>query len=341
MDEYEVDMMAEQLSRNALFFGVDGQPKIEGAFVVVVGMGGVGSHAAHMLARAGVGRMRLVDFDNVTLSSLNRHAVATRGDVGKSKVSATADHFLRTCPHLEVEADASKYEASQADRLLRPFDGTSQQPDYVLDCIDHLPTKADLMVDCQSRGLTLLSAMGAGGKADPTRLHIGSLRDANYDKLCVRLRGVLKQRRANVDKVNVCFSSEQSRVDLQDLTEEQKRDGASEFGAMDRTFRVRILPVMGCMPAAMGMVMASKCLCDLAEQPIVPEAVIQPNTKLAQNTLAKLKQREDRFLFNQGGNGESNGNGEAGGGGGCYLDKLDIAFCMTEVWRRRSAFSGG
>jgi tRNA A37 threonylcarbamoyladenosine dehydratase len=72
------ELMAEQLSRNTLFFGEAGQKKIGEAFVIVVGLGGVGSHAAHMLARAGIGKLRLVDFDQVTLSSLNRHAIATR-----------------------------------------------------------------------------------------------------------------------------------------------------------------------------------------------------------------------------------------------------------------------
>jgi hypothetical protein len=72
------ELMVEQLSRNTLFFGEAGQKKIGEAFVIVVGLGGVGSHAAHMLARAGIGKLRLVDFDQVTLSSLNRHAIATR-----------------------------------------------------------------------------------------------------------------------------------------------------------------------------------------------------------------------------------------------------------------------
>ena len=76
---------------DAQFFKRDGQANIERAYVCVVGVGGVGSHAAHMLARAGVARLRLIDFDQVTLSSLNRHAVATREDVGRTKVAACAD----------------------------------------------------------------------------------------------------------------------------------------------------------------------------------------------------------------------------------------------------------
>ena len=101
------DIWEEQLSRNKQFFAErcvmtekgktweahDGQADIEDASVVVVGLGGVGSHAAHMLARAGIKRLRLIDFDQVTLSSLNRHAVADRADVGKPKVVVCAEHF--------------------------------------------------------------------------------------------------------------------------------------------------------------------------------------------------------------------------------------------------------
>ena len=93
------ELMKEQLSRNTLFFGERGQQKLAGAFVVVVGLGGVGSHCAHMLARSGIGRLRLVDFDQVSLSSLNRHAVATHADVGRPKASSLARQQVDSCTH--------------------------------------------------------------------------------------------------------------------------------------------------------------------------------------------------------------------------------------------------
>ena len=86
-------LFQEQLSRNRQVFGDAGQDKIENAFVIVVGLGDVGFHAAHVLALAGVKNLRLIDFDNVTLSSLDRHAVATRKDVGIPKVQACKQHF--------------------------------------------------------------------------------------------------------------------------------------------------------------------------------------------------------------------------------------------------------
>uniref|UniRef100_M4B175 THIF-type NAD/FAD binding fold domain-containing protein n=1 Tax=Hyaloperonospora arabidopsidis (strain Emoy2) TaxID=559515 RepID=M4B175_HYAAE len=112
------ELLAEQMSRVASFFGSEGFDNVKNAFVVVVGLGGVGSHAAHMLARSGIGKLRLVDFDNVTLSSLNRHAVATRADVGLSKVTVMKRHLLQIVPDCDVEEMAVMFEAESAEELL-------------------------------------------------------------------------------------------------------------------------------------------------------------------------------------------------------------------------------
>eukprot|EP00588_Corethron_pennatum_P005854 CAMPEP_0194285480 /NCGR_PEP_ID=MMETSP0169-20130528/30282_1 /TAXON_ID=218684 /ORGANISM="Corethron pennatum, Strain L29A3" /LENGTH=182 /DNA_ID=CAMNT_0039031615 /DNA_START=21 /DNA_END=565 /DNA_ORIENTATION=- len=92
------DIRAEQLSRNALYFGTDALDRIRASSLLVVGAGGVGSHAAHLLARSGVERLTVVDFDTVTVSSLNRHACATLGDVGTSKVACLQTYLRGVCP---------------------------------------------------------------------------------------------------------------------------------------------------------------------------------------------------------------------------------------------------
>ena len=129
----------EQLSRNEQFFNKQNQRTIEASYVIVVGLGGVGSHAAHMLARAGVGRLRLIDFDQVTLSSLNRHAVATRADVGVTKVEACKQHFLHFNPHCQVDAIPRMFTEEAAEELILGKQGG--RPDYVIDCIDDATTK--------------------------------------------------------------------------------------------------------------------------------------------------------------------------------------------------------
>ena len=120
-----------------------------------------------MLARAGVGKLRLIDFDQVTLSSLNRHAVASREDVGLSKASVLKAKLHAIVPFIEIDARKALFEADAADLLL------SGRPDFVLDCIDDVKTKCDLLIYCTTHGIPVLTSFGAGGKADPTRLHIG------------------------------------------------------------------------------------------------------------------------------------------------------------------------
>ena len=183
-------LFTEQLSRNRQFFGNDGQDNIENAFVIVVGLGGVGSHAAHMLARAGVKKLRLIDFDNVTLSSLNRHAVATRKDVGIPKVQACKQHFETFIPKhkCEIEAINRMYTNEASDELL------SGNPDFVLDCIDDTDTKSDLILACKRLSCKFIVSLGAGAKADPTRIHISDISDALADPLGVKIRLLLKQK---------------------------------------------------------------------------------------------------------------------------------------------------
>ena len=103
-----------------------------------------------MLLRAGVGRLRLIDFDQVSLSSLNRHAVATRNDVGTPKVVAMRKHFHRTFPRANIDIRVELFDKSNAPALL---DGT---PDFVLDCIDNMSTKVDLMAYCFDRDIKVI-----------------------------------------------------------------------------------------------------------------------------------------------------------------------------------------
>jgi len=171
------EIVNEQFTRNIQFFGEEGQLKVHRSFVVVVGLGGVGSHAAAMLLRCGVGKLRLIDFDQVSVSSLNRHAVATRSDVGMSKAVCLQNHFRRIFPECDVETRVQMFEASAQDELL------SGSPDYVLDCIDNIDTKVALLAACVKKNLKVLSATGAGARVDPTRIRIADLKESSNDPL--------------------------------------------------------------------------------------------------------------------------------------------------------------
>jgi tRNA A37 threonylcarbamoyladenosine dehydratase len=306
----------EQYSRNRFYFGEEGQAAIHDAFVVVVGLGGVGSHAAHMLVRSGVKRVRLVDFDNVTVSSLNRHASATHEDVGIAKVKALAQFCRKFSPRCEVDARVQMFNADAADDLL------AGSPDYVLDCIDDVETKAALLVHCQTRGVRVIASMGAGARIDPSRLHLGSLTDVHADRLAVAVRKELRRAGVSLD-IPVVYSSEKPVVGLRPLSEEQ-RSAPQEFGTVPG-MRLGILPVVGTMPAIFGMAMASKVLADLAGKPLEDPEIMPPiSAKLAHKLYQRFASREKKVWGVSG--KESLG-----------IDAIDVSYVVSNLWRRRDS----
>jgi len=191
------EIRSEMLSRNSLYFASsNGMPDITTSCVLVVGLGGVGSHTAHMLARSGVKYLRLVDFDQVTLSSLNRHAVATLKDVGLPKATVLCNYLRQICPdecRLVLDPVVKMYtgDRERDGTIMDPPDGVKQW-DVVIDAIDDVPTKANLIGYCAKRDIRVISCMGAGGKADPTRVHISDLRSASRKQLATAARQRLR-----------------------------------------------------------------------------------------------------------------------------------------------------
>eukprot|EP00897_Mesotaenium_endlicherianum_P004166 jgi/Mesen1/3778/ME000205S03031 len=315
------EIISEQFTRNEQFFGAPGQMRVHSAFVVVVGLGGVGSHAASMLLRAGVGRLRVIDFDQVSLSSLNRHAVATRADVGTPKATCLRTHFARIFPEAEVEAHVAMLEAGSVDELL------AGEPDFVLDCIDNIDTKVALLAACKQKGLAVLSATGAGARADPTRIRIADISESSTDPL------------SRAGGVPVVFSSERPKSKL--LPFEPPQHGGdsglhhqSSLGAAATPgdyqvvpgFRVRVIPVLGTIPAMFGQAMASHVLTQLAGMAVRTEPVLQ----LAHDHYATLHRRlveREELLF----------------GSACAVevDVEDVMYVVKELWRGRSARDQG
>ncbi|GMI36337.1 hypothetical protein TeGR_g10105, partial [Tetraparma gracilis] len=295
------NLRAEQLSRNALFFPPPGLASLQSSTVLVVGLGGVGSHAAHMLARSGAGRLVLVDFDQVTLSSTNRHAVATLGDVGRAKVAATKSFLQKAAPNCEVVALAEMFTGESAAGIM---DGRGKVH-FVVDAIDDVPTKAELVRCCVARGLPLISSMGAACKSDPTRLHIGDLRSVSKDPLCTKLRWHLKKLGVDPDSplLRILYSSEKQTAALAGLTREQ-RESPGEFGSVDN-MRLRVLPVLGTMPAIMGQAAAAYVACELAGKPFRPVEAERLGKQVRHRLLQHVKNRE----------GEARKRIEAGEGG--------------------------
>jgi len=178
----------ERFERTALLYGADGFARIRAASVLIVGLGGVGTHAAVALARSGVGRLTLIDFDEVTASSLNRHPCACPADVGRPKTTVMADFLRSTCSDTEIIERQAFFHDDSADDLLTP------PPDHVVDAIDSLNPKVALLVACLDRGLPVVSSMGAAMHVDATLVRVADIGSTTGCPLAARVRRLLKRR---------------------------------------------------------------------------------------------------------------------------------------------------
>ncbi|KAG8094251.1 hypothetical protein GUJ93_ZPchr0012g20978 [Zizania palustris] len=314
-DLLDDEVVSEQLTRNIQFFGMESQKKVTESFVVVIGLGGVGSHAASMLLRSGVGRLLLVDFDQVSLSSLNRHAVATRDDVGTSKALCLKKHFSMIYPECQIEAKVQLYDPSCEEEIL------SGQPDFVLDCIDNIGTKVALLAACVRRGLRVLSAMGAGARADPTRIRVADLRESSYDPLSRAVRYRLKKDHGIEGGIPVVFSLEKPKAKLLPFQASKEEETPSDYQIVPG-FRVRIIPVLGTIPAIFGQVMASYVITQLAKLDFQTEPIVNLDLDHYRVLHHRLLEHEELIY----------GSAEQ-----VLVDAEEVMYIVKELWHGRSA----
>lgn len=155
--------------------------------VCVVGIGGVGTWVVEALARSGIGKLTLVDLDDVCITNTNRQIHAYEGQVGKLKVEAMAERALLINPDLEIKTIADFFTAKTADKIL------TENFTYVVDAIDSIPDKCSIIAECNARNLPLLVSGAAGGKTDPTRIVIDDLARTQADNLLKALKRALKK----------------------------------------------------------------------------------------------------------------------------------------------------
>jgi len=168
-------------------YGSFGATRIAQAHVVVVGVGGVGSWAVEALARSGVGRLTLIDLDHVAESNINRQLPALEDTLGAAKVAVLAQRVRLINPHCQVSAVEEFVQADNLAQLI-PADAA-----WVLDCIDSYRTKAAMIAFCRRRKQSIVTAGGAGGQLDPSRVRVSDLRKTEQDALLARTRRLLRQ----------------------------------------------------------------------------------------------------------------------------------------------------
>ena len=211
-----------RFSRIEQMIGRDGMDRLRAARAVVVGLGAVGSYATEALARAGVGGLRLVDFDTVHESNINRQLLALTSTIGRPKVEVAAARVRDINPACEVEALPLFAHAETMDRIL------AGPPNVLLDAIDGLNPKAELVSAALTRGVPVCSSMGAALRTDPTRVRTGWLTSATGCPLARRLRKAIRRRGLSTDDVLCVYSDEP--VDSSLLREPDEDDAAAARG---------------------------------------------------------------------------------------------------------------
>ena len=331
--DYDPELITEQLTSTVSFLGSERFDRLRDAFIVIVGLGGVGSHCTAALARSGAARIRLVDFDQVTLSSLNRHAVATLVDVGTPKVECVRKRLQAVVPWVQWECFNEVWKEESAKKLLGSWtNGKGIRPDYVVDAIDNIDSKVALLEYCHKERIKIVSSMGAGCKSDPTRIFVGDIGASIEDPLSRATRRRLRAK-GIIEGIPVVFSTEKpgpGKAELLPLPEVEFEKGDVNELSVLPDFRARILPVLGTMPAVFGYALANFIVMEVTGYPH-DIMVGKARDKLYDAVLHNLQGIEERTAkhFGQDGHGLR-----------LSITKDDVGYLVEEVYRGKSVISG-
>lgn len=238
--------MMNEYSRTELLLGPKAMERLKKASVMIFGVGGVGSHCVEALARAGVGRLILIDNDRVSLTNINRQSIAYHSTVGRCKTDVMRERIRDICPEIRVET----YEIFVLpDNLMTLFEQTGE-PDYIVDAIDTVSAKIALACLAQERRLRLISSMGTGNKLHPELFQAADLADTSVCPLCRVMRRELKKR--GVEHLKVVYSREKP-ADLYGKVPEE------EAGA-----RRAVPGSVSFVPPAAGLIIAGEVIRELA-----------------------------------------------------------------------------
>lgn len=193
--------MPEQFSRTELLLGQEAMDRLRRSRVAVFGIGGVGGYVVEALARAGIGQLDLIDHDKVSMSNINRQIIATLDTVGMDKVDVMKERILSINPEAQVETHRCFYLPENADT----FD--LSQYAYVVDAIDTVTAKIELILRAKKAGVPIISCMGTGNKLNPMQLEIADIYQTSVCPLAKVMRRELRKR--NVEKLKVLYSKEE------------------------------------------------------------------------------------------------------------------------------------
>lgn len=248
--------MLNQFSRTQLLLGEDKMKRLSEAKVAVFGIGGVGGYVVEALVRSGVGSFVLIDDDKVCLTNLNRQIIATRKTVGKYKTEVMKDRILEINPDAQVEIRNEFYLPETADR----FDFTEYS--YVVDAVDTVTAKIDIILRAKESGVPVISCMGAGNKLDPTQFQVADIYKTTMCPLAKVMRRELKKR--GVKKLKVVYSTEKPTRPIEDMSISCRTNCICPPGAAHKCTERRDIPgSVAFVPSVAGLIIAGEVIKDL------------------------------------------------------------------------------
>ncbi len=248
--------MLHEFSRSELIIGAEGLKKLKNSKVAVFGVGGVGSYAVEALVRCGVGQLVLIDDDCVCLTNINRQLHASRKTVGNPKVEVMRDRILDINPECKVTVFQKFYMPDVAEELI------DKSYEYIVDAIDTVTAKIDLVVRAEQFGIPIISAMGAGNKVDPTKFEVSDIYKTTVDPLAKVVRKELRSR--GIKKLKVVYSKEEPirPIEIENLDcYSDLPNGVQRKGAIKK----RVPGSLSFVPSVMGLIIAGEVIKDLIE----------------------------------------------------------------------------
>ena len=251
--------MLNQFSRTELLLGPEAMESLSKKRVAVFGIGGVGGYVCEALVRSGIGAFDLIDDDKVCLTNLNRQIIATRKTVWKYKVDVMMERMLEINPNADITVHKCFFLPENADDF--PF----KEYDYIVDAVDTVTAKLELIMRAQKEGIPIISAMGAGNKLDAGRLKIADIYDTKICPLARVMRRELKKR--GVKKLKVVYSDEEPKRPIEDMSISCRTHCICPPGAQHKCTERRDIPgSTAFVPAVAGLLIAGEIVKDLTIQ---------------------------------------------------------------------------
>ena len=249
--------MLDQFSRTRLLLGEDGMDRLKNARVAVFGIGGVGGYAVEALARSGIGALDLIDDDKVCLTNINRQIIATRKTVGKYKVDVAEERVHDINPDCTVRTYKTFYMPDTADQF------NFEEYDYVIDAIDTVTGKLELIMQADRTGTPVISSMGAGNKLDPTAFEVTDIYKTSICPLAKVMRRELRKR--GIQSLKVVYSREEPTRPIEDMSISCRTHCICPPGAERKCTQRRDIPgSTAFVPSVVGLIIAGEVIKDLA-----------------------------------------------------------------------------